>query len=109
MSDSGAYDVQPEFGGCPSGNQIGAKKLHTITEAGQLFLDANKAQLDPILARIDEAKRSTASQDAPQVLRAMENLKLALRLRLGRGPLTAEQIKAVAAVLDAAATAVEGT
>ena len=44
---------------------------------------------------------------APQLLRAMENLKLALRLRLSRGPLTAAQTEAVAAVLDAAATSVE--
>jgi hypothetical protein len=37
----------------------------------------------------------------------MENLKLALRLRLSRGPLSEEQINAVAATLDAAATGVE--
>ena len=39
----------------------------------------------------------------------MENLKLALRLRLGRGPLTEEAANAVAAALDAAAVAVERT
>ena len=37
----------------------------------------------------------------------MENLKLALRLRLERGPLTEEQLRAIAAALDAAALAVE--
>ena len=37
----------------------------------------------------------------------MENLKLALRLRLSRGPLNEEQINAVAALIDAAATGVE--
>jgi hypothetical protein len=36
----------------------------------------------------------------------MENLKLALRLRLSRGPLNEEQINAAAAI-DAAATGVE--
>jgi hypothetical protein len=39
----------------------------------------------------------------------MENLKLALRLRLSQGPLSKEQTEAVAAALDAAATAVERT
>jgi hypothetical protein len=39
----------------------------------------------------------------------MENLKLALRLRMSRGPLSDEQITAVAAALDAAATSVERT
>jgi hypothetical protein len=37
----------------------------------------------------------------------MENLKLALRLRLSRGPLDENQVNAIAAALDAAATAVE--
>jgi hypothetical protein len=37
----------------------------------------------------------------------MENMKLALRLRLSRGPLSDEQINAVAAAIDAAATSVE--
>lgn len=38
-----------------------------------------------------------------------ENLKLALRLRLARVPLSEEQANAVAAALDAAATGVERT
>jgi hypothetical protein len=37
----------------------------------------------------------------------MENMKLALRLRLSRGPLSEEQINAVAAAIDTAATSVE--
>jgi hypothetical protein len=36
-----------------------------------------------------------------------ENLKLALRLRLARGPLSEEQINAAAALIDGAATGVE--
>jgi hypothetical protein len=39
----------------------------------------------------------------------MENLKLALHLRLSRGPLSDEQVNAVAAVIDRAATSVERT
>jgi hypothetical protein len=58
---------------------------------------------------MDEADRTHGSVPAPQVLRAMENLKLALRLRLSRGALSAQQADAVAAALDAAATSVERT
>ena len=85
----------------------GAKKLHAITEAGQNLLAANRAALDPILARMDEAKQTEAAAPAAPVVRAMENLRLALRLRLERGPLSETQARAVAAALDAAATAVE--
>jgi hypothetical protein len=37
----------------------------------------------------------------------MENLRTALKLRLSAGPLSEEQVQAVAAALDAAARAVE--
>ena len=37
----------------------------------------------------------------------MENLRVALSLRLARGPLNEQQIRAVAAAIDAAAVAVE--
>jgi hypothetical protein len=40
-------------------------------------------------------------------MRARENLKLALRLREARGPLTEQQIRAIAAALDAATIAIE--
>jgi DNA-binding PadR family transcriptional regulator len=85
----------------------GTKKLHEVTAEGKAYLDANRASLDPLLARMAESSRALGDGPAPQIVRAMENLKLALRLRLGRGPLTAEQADAVAAALDAAVSAVE--
>lgn len=85
----------------------GGRKLHEVTEQGRAFLDANRPTLDALLARMDEAGRAQGGGPAPQIVRAMENLKLALRLRMARGPLTTEQADAVAAALDAAATGVE--
>jgi hypothetical protein len=58
-------------------------------------------------ARMVETSRAHGGGTAPQILRAMENLKLALRLRLSRGPLNEEQINAAAALIDAAAIGVE--
>jgi DNA-binding PadR family transcriptional regulator len=87
----------------------GGKKLHAITAAGRALLDANRPAVEALLARMAEASRAHGGGPAPQILRAMENLKLALRLRLSRGPLSAEQINAVADALDAAATSVERT
>ncbi len=88
-------------------SEDGTKKLHRITEQGRAFLEANRPALDALLKRMEEAGKAHASGDAPQILRAMENLKLALRLRLSRGALTPEEVDAVAAALDAAATTVE--
>jgi len=87
----------------------GAKKLHEITAEGRAFLAANRPMVDALLARMAEARHTHGGGPAPQILRAMENLRLALRLRLSRGPLSEDQINAVAAVLDAAATSVERT
>ena len=87
----------------------GAKKLHQITAEGRAFLDSNRSTVDALLARMAEASRARGGGPAPQVVRAMENLKLALGMRLSRGPLSVEQANAVAAALDAAATGVERT
>jgi len=86
-----------------------SKKLHQVTDEGRAFLNANRAAVDALLARMDEAGRVHGGGPAPQVVRAMENLKLALRMRLARGPLSEEQANTVAAALDAAATGVEQT
>ena len=88
-------------------SEDGTKKLHAITEQGRAFLEANRPTLDALLKRMEEASRAHASGDAPQIVRAMENLRLALRLRLSRGALSPEQVDAVAAALDTAATTVE--
>lgn len=84
----------------------GGKKLHEITAQGRAYLEANRPALDAILARMAEASREQGSP-APQILWAMKNLERVLRLRLSRGPLSEEQVHAVAGALDAAAASVE--
>ena len=84
-----------------------AKKLHEITGEGKAFLEANRETLQALLGRMAEASRAAGDGPAPQIVRAMENLRLALRMRLSRGPLSTEQATAVAAALDAATVAVE--
>lgn len=115
---AGAYSPSPgviypsltlleELGYVTVSDAEGGKKLYAITDQGRAFLEANRATLDALLARMDEAGRARGPGPAPQIIRAMENLKLALRLRMSRGPLSEEQANAVAAALDAAATNVE--
>jgi len=87
----------------------GARKLHEITEAGTAFLTANRSAVDALFARMEEASLARGDGPAPQILRAMENLKFALRLRLSHGPLNEDQVTAVATALDAAAVSVERT
>jgi DNA-binding PadR family transcriptional regulator len=85
----------------------GAKKLYAVTAEGRAYLDAYRPAVEALLARMQEAGRVHGGGPAPQVLRAMENLKLALRMRLSRGPLSDEQVNTVAAAIDGAAVSVE--
>lgn len=83
------------------------KKLYAATEAGKAELEANKGDVDALFARIAAARESFSSGRSPQIVRATENLKLALRLRMERGPLSEAEIETVAAALDGAAKAIE--
>ena len=85
----------------------GAKKLYAITSEGEAELSANRSHVDALLARISAAGEHSSRTRAPQLVRAFENLKLALRLRLERGPLDEAQIQAIAGAIDAAAQSIE--
>jgi DNA-binding PadR family transcriptional regulator len=83
------------------------KKLYTITAEGTAYIEANKTALDQAMARMQSVNTAHSGGPAPEILRARVNLKLALRLREARGPLTEQQIRDIAAALDAAAVAIE--
>jgi DNA-binding PadR family transcriptional regulator len=85
----------------------GGRKLYTITEEGRAHLAENKPTVDAVFARMERASASMAGGRAPQVVRAIENMKTALRLRLSRGPLGEDEAQAIADALDAAARAIE--
>jgi DNA-binding PadR family transcriptional regulator len=85
----------------------GSKKLYTVTPEGTAFLEANRATVDALFARMDEASRTYGGGPPPEILRAMQNLRLALGLRLRKGPLTEEQLRAVTAALDRVAGEIE--
>ena len=86
----------------------GGKKLFAITAEGEAYLAEQSATIAQLQARVDEIAAANRGRSAPQVMRAMENLKMAMRMRLSRGPVTEEQIAAIAAALDEAARKVEG-
>lgn len=85
----------------------GGKKLYTVTPEGTAFLETQAPAIALLKARMEEASVAGRGRSAPQIMRAMGNLGMALQLRLSRGPLTEEQVQAVAAAIDAAAQAVE--
>lgn len=82
------------------------KKLYELTQAGQEELAGNREAAERLLARLASVKERARGERAPQIVRAIENLKLALRLRAER-EISEEQAQAIAAAIDAAAQAIE--
>ncbi len=83
------------------------RKLYAVTEAGRAFLDTNKGAVDALFARMAETRAIHGDGPPPQIIRAMENLKTALRLKLAAGKPSEEAIRQAAAAIDAAALAIE--
>ena len=113
----GAYSPSPgvvyptltlleELGYVVASDAGGGKKLYTITPDGEAFLASNEQPVRSLFERMAEAASASAAF-APQILRARENLKTALRLKLHGGQLTPEQVAAIAKALDDAAAAIE--
>jgi DNA-binding PadR family transcriptional regulator len=95
-----------ELGYAAVQEQVGGKKLYTATEDGRTYLAQNQALVDAIFTRVDAAG-ARGGRFSPPILRAMENLKTALRYRMADGPLSEAEIRTIAAALDEAALAVE--
>jgi DNA-binding PadR family transcriptional regulator len=85
------------------------KKLYQATAEGEAFLKANQTALDTIQARIDAIARERSVVPDPRIVRAIENLRTALRLRLAGGPIPDERVQTIAAAIDAAAAEAERT
>ena len=88
-----------------TGASEGSRKQYTITEEGAKALAENKAVVDALFSRIDHLRQEYARQRPQQIERAVENLRMALRMKMGS--LTPEQINAVTDIIDAAAKQIE--
>ena len=81
------------------------RKLFQITDEGKAALEQNRAGVDEVFGRMDEASRGSRMA-GPRVGRAMANLGMALGQRMRRD-ITAEQLDRIIAMLDDTAAAIE--
>ena len=100
LEDSGYAAVETESAG---------RKRYGITTEGSAFLTANRPAIDALFARISTPGGGRYKGVPAPVLRGMENLKLALRLRLKQGEFSDATVNNIAAALDVAARAVENS
>lgn len=86
----------------------GNRKRYHITDEGAAFLEANRETVDALMARTGEGGgRGRREGVPPALIRAMENLRMALRLRVRQGPIDPETATRVADILDEAARTIE--
>ncbi|ACJ00551.1 DUF2218 domain-containing protein [Rhodospirillum centenum] len=118
MSDllGGAYSPSPgmmyptlslleDLGYVARDESEGGRKPYTLTPAGALFLEENRPLVETALQRARSVR--DRHRGIPEVEAAMDGLKRALAGRLSRPSLTAQEIAAAAAALNAAAAAIE--
>jgi DNA-binding PadR family transcriptional regulator len=98
LEDMGYAAVETENAG---------RKRYRITAEGEAFLTANRAAVDDLLARLGQTEDGRRQGIPAPVVRAMQNLKLALSLRLRRGALDPAAAEAIASALDSSAQTVE--
>jgi DNA-binding PadR family transcriptional regulator len=85
----------------------GGKKLYAITDDGKAELEKNKETLEHISAHVEGVRERSVGGRSPQIMRAIQNFRTALHLRMERGPLTDEQAQKIADAIDSAAQTIE--
>ena len=95
-----------EMGHAVVSEERAGRKLYTLSPEGLAYLEANRAAVNAVLARLDAGRAARRGPPSP-VVRALENLQVAVRLRLKGQDATPEQIRIIADAIDAAARAVE--
>jgi DNA-binding PadR family transcriptional regulator len=85
----------------------GNRKLYAATENGLEYLKKNQVAIKAIFGRMEQAGKVFGRGKSPQIMRAIMNLRYALRLRTERGNLSAEQTRKIAEAIDAAARVID--
>jgi DNA-binding PadR family transcriptional regulator len=85
----------------------GPRKLYAVTDAGRAALEQERPTVDAIFARMAEINLRRGGGPAPQLVRAWENLKMAMNLRVSQGNLSPEQVETIVTTLDNTARTVE--
>jgi DNA-binding PadR family transcriptional regulator len=86
----------------------GPRKPFQVTQEGRKHLEEKAEEVEGLLERLkDLGASSSRPQGGSPVWRAMRNLGMALRNRLGRGDVTDETLHEVAALIDEFAQRIE--
>ena len=89
------------------GEAQGSKKLYRLTDEGRTEVEAHAADIRAARSRLQEANTRFGGSPAPELIRAMNNLRAALQVRLAKGDLSTAALGVITAALDRAAAEIE--
>ena len=98
LEDLGWVSATPDANG---------RKEYVITAEGRQQLAAQQTDVERVLTHIGHLKSRAHARRIPEIMRAMENLKTALRLRFGDEAPEQEIARRVAEIIDRAAVEIE--
>jgi DNA-binding PadR family transcriptional regulator len=84
----------------------GGRRIYSLSAAGRSFLEANRARIDELSAKIS-VSGEIQNVKMTSVSDALEGLEFGVKRRLRTEQVTADQLNSIAAALDAAAKAVK--
>ena len=93
--------------GLITGEAQGSKKLYRLTDEGRAEVEAHAAEISAARARLEKANARFGGSPAPELHRAMNNLRAAIQVRLAKGQLSADALGIITAALDRAAGEIE--
>lgn len=83
------------------------KRRYSITEEGAAAKEENAASMQALRERIEAIQKRFGGRPAPEIHRAMDNLRSAMKVRLSKGEISPESVAAITAALDRAAAEIE--
>ena len=85
----------------------GAKKRFAITAEGRAHLEANREEVDRLIARLTDLGAERKRGEGAPIRRAMGNLRVALQHRMERGDFSEDTLHDIAALIDEVAQKIE--
>jgi DNA-binding PadR family transcriptional regulator len=96
-----------EEGLISASNSEGNKKIYSVTQQGQEFLEAHKQRIGELFMRLEEAGEEFKRGRSPEMMKAFMNLRGAIWARLARGNATPEQIQKLSEIVHRAAKEID--
>ncbi|MDR2614732.1 MAG: PadR family transcriptional regulator [Candidatus Accumulibacter sp.] len=96
-----------DLGWVVSTPQDGGRKEYRISAEGQVQLEEHREVVERILEHLAHTRTRAHGRRQPEIVRAVENLKTALRLRLGDEPPDPAVTRRISEIIDRAAVEIE--